>query len=110
MPYAAKKAMEYLDKPAIHETMTKAIEGPHGVYVIEVLTEGNALALVPVGEQENGVKVLPSPYLVLSTVSRSMPTRSDKSSSKYVGMLQFSTSLTSLEPRWIEASVGKARA
>ncbi|GJS90080.1 hypothetical protein Tco_0772716, partial [Tanacetum coccineum] len=69
MPYAAQKAMEYLDKPTIHKTMTKAIEGPPGVYVIKVLTEGNALALAPVGEQENGVKVLPSPSWVLSTVS-----------------------------------------
>ncbi|GJW81392.1 importin subunit alpha-1a-like protein [Tanacetum coccineum] len=57
MPYIAQKAMEYLDKPAIHVTMTKAIEGPPGFYVIEVLTEGDVLALAPVGEQENGVKV-----------------------------------------------------
>ncbi|GJV17830.1 hypothetical protein Tco_1363153 [Tanacetum coccineum] len=70
MPYAALKAMEYLDKPAIHETMTKAIEGPPGVSGIEVLSEGDALALAPIGEQENGVNVLPSPSLVLSFMSR----------------------------------------
>ncbi|GKB36384.1 glycine--tRNA ligase, mitochondrial 1-like protein [Tanacetum coccineum] len=67
--FKALKAMKYLDKPAIHETMTKAIEGPPGVSRIEVLSESDALALAPVGEQENGVKVLPSPSLVLSIMS-----------------------------------------
>nr|GEW04735.1 AP-2 complex subunit alpha-2 [Tanacetum cinerariifolium] len=80
----------------------QAIEGPPGVSGIDVLSEGDALALAPVEEQENGVKVLPSPSLVLSIMSRSMPTRSGKSSSKYVGMFQFSTSLTSLEPRCLK--------
>lgn len=46
-----------------------AIEGPPGVSGIEGLSEGDALALAPVEEQENGVKVLLSPSLVLSIMS-----------------------------------------
>ena len=46
-----------------------AIEGPPGVSGIGGLSEGDALALAPVEEQENGVKVLLSPSLVLSIMS-----------------------------------------
>lgn len=35
-----------------------AIEGPPGVSGTEILSEEGALALAPVGEQENAVKVL----------------------------------------------------